>query len=147
MSTDGGLRKEFRKHLPAFHWQSVETGGTGQGVPDSNFCAPGGIEGWVEYKQTDGYAVTLLPEQVGWLSRRARMGGRVWIAVRRWHNGGPKRGPAVDELYLFPGGLAVAAKLGGLRAPTVAQRASAWAGGPGGWDWLAVAARLTGDRP
>ncbi len=142
MSIDGGLRREFRKHIPQFFWQSIETGGTGLGIPDSNFCSPDGVEGWVEYKQTDGYAVTLLPEQVGWLSRRARYRGRVWIAVRRVHQGGPRRGPSVDELYVLPGALAVAAKMSGLRGPLVARKAKVWAGGPSKWDWEAVARLL-----
>ena len=139
---DGGLRSLFRANLPQFHWQSVETGLTGLGVPDSNFCAAGGIEGWVEYKQTDGWAVTLRPEQVGWLTRRARLGGRVWVAVRRCHTGGPRLGPPVDQLWLVPGRLAVAAATGGLRHPAVAGDALQWAGGPARWPWPVVGAAL-----
>lgn len=149
MSIDDGLRSLFRENLPDFDWQSVETGGTGRGIPDSNFCAKpllphhSGYEGWIEYKSTDGYAVALRPEQTGWITRRVRFGGRVWIAVRRRHGGGPRLGDPVDELHLIPGGLAVAARVGGLRAPPVLRAARCWHGGPGrGWDWRAVAAAL-----
>lgn len=102
---DGGLRKIFKEKLPHFHWQSIETGGTGRGIPDSNFCYKG-IEGWVEYKVTDGWLCDLRPEQVGWHLKRHRAGGRTWIAVRRKHDGGPRKGPPVDELWIAPGKLA-----------------------------------------
>lgn len=149
MTVDDGMRPLFRKHIPHFHWQSIETGGTGQGIPDSNFCAPPltplgpGFEGWIEYKATEHWSVDLLPEQIGWLMRRARTGGRVWIAVRRRHDGGPRLGPPVDELYVFPGALAKVAKAGGgLRAPDVQRATRRWQGGPLRWDWRAVAALL-----
>lgn len=145
MSIDDGLRPLFRKHIPHFHWQSIETGGTGRGVADSNFCAPGhpGDEGWIEYKATDAYGVTLEPEQIGWISARVRAGGRVWIGVRRRHGGGPRRGSPVDELWVFPGALCKVARLGGLRDPAVVAAAAVWHHGPtAGWDWRAVAALL-----
>lgn len=152
MTTDGGLRQLFRDHLRrGFHWQSVETVLVSQGVPDSNYCArnpkifgdlmedplPGsGREGWVEYKQTDGYAVTLRPEQIGWLTRRALTGGRVFVAVRRWHDGGTRRGEPVDELWLCAGGRARELKADGLRAGRGIL--GVWGGGPARWDWGAV---------
>lgn len=142
MSIDGGLRPLFRRYLPQFHMQSVETGGTGLGVPDTNYCC-NGAEGWIEYKATDGWEVSLRPEQIGWLTARARHGGRVWIAVRRRHDGGPRRGPPVDELWLFPGALAVAAKLNGLRGPLVTRASYRWSGGPRAWRWDRVAGYLT----
>lgn len=149
MSVDDGLRPLFRQHIPHFHWQSVETGGTGRGIPDSNFCAPPltplgpGYEGWLEYKSTDGWSVNLEPEQIGWISARVRAGGRVWIAVRRRHDGGPRKGKAVDELWVFPGRLCKRAKVGGLRDPEVVAQARVWHHGPtAGWDWRAVAALL-----
>lgn len=135
---DGGLRKLFRKNLPEFHWQSIETGGVGLGVPDSNFCRRG-REGWIEFKQTSGWAVTLEPEQAAWLDRRARAGGRVWIAVRRWGKG-PRRG-TYDELWLIEGKHALAARREGLRGtPGIV---AVHAGGPAGWDWRRIAACLT----
>ena len=63
------------------------------GTPDAEFCAPGGISGWVEFKQTSGWAVKFQPLQIPWIHRRARLGGRVFIAVRR----------KKDELYVIKG--------------------------------------------
>jgi hypothetical protein len=139
---DGDLRPLFRRWIPHFDWTSIESGTTGGGIPDSNACYRG-TELWIEYKQTAGHAVTLRPEQVGWIARRVRHGGRVWIAVRRRHDGGPRLGDSTDELWLLPGALATAAKAGGLRSPEVVARARVWRGGPGGgWDWRAIAAAL-----
>jgi hypothetical protein len=148
MSVDDGLRPLFRKYLPDFDWQSVETGGTGRGVPDSNFCARPhhaghpGVEGWIEYKATRKHGIDLEPEQIGWITRRVRFGGRVFIAVRRRHSGGPRLGDPVDELWLMPGGLATLARVTGLRGAEVQRQAHVWRGGPRGWDWRAVAAVL-----
>lgn len=140
-SDDGGLRGLFRTHLkPHADMQAVETGLIAAGVPDLNYCASG-REGWIEMKQTDGWAVTLRPEQVGWLCRRARAGGRVFVAVRRWHDGGPRRGPAVDDLWLLRGKYAPDLKTGGLtwaREHCPSAVIGVWSGGPARWDWLAV---------
>ena len=142
---DDGLRRLFKTELEMlqFHCQSVETGGTGQGIPDTNFCCRG-VEGWIEYKATDGHAVTLRPEQIGWIERRVRCGGRVFIAVRRRHEGGARRGLPVDELHLIPGYAARQARLGGLRDPEVlSARLGLWQGGPSKWCWAEVAECLT----
>lgn len=157
MSIDGGLRPIFREHLRSgFHWQSVETGATGLGCPDSNYCGKMAVlgreygintlpetveasvlsaEGWIEYKQTSGWDCTLRPEQVGWNVKRSMMGGRVFVATRRWHEGGPRKGPPVDELWLHWGGHARELKDGGVRA---APAYGMWHGGPSCWDWDAV---------
>jgi len=143
---DDGLRPIMKTNLEMlrFHCQSVETGGTGQGIPDTNYCCDG-VEGWYECKATDGHAVTLRPEQIGWIERRLRCGGRVFVAVRRRHQGGPRLGAACDELHLLPGHLARRARLGGLRDPEVlAGCAGRWLGGPQRWDWRAVAEALLG---
>src|SRR4051812_1390886 len=114
---DGGLRKLFREHVPG-DWTSIESGSTSGGIPDSNFCIPVArrgylaVEGWIEFKQTKGHAVTLAPAQVGWISRRVRNGGRVWIAVRQQAPAGPRR-EARDALWLIPGIWAKRAKLEG----------------------------------
>jgi hypothetical protein len=148
VTVDNGLRPLFRQHIPDFDWCTIETGMTTQGVPDSNYCGRPltprgpGFEGFVEYKATDGYVVDLRPEQIGWICRRVRWGGRVWIAVRRQSTAGPRKGSAVDELWVFPGRLAKEARLGGLRDSAVAASAKVWHGGPARWDWRAVAARL-----
>ena len=129
---DGGLRPLFRLKILTFDWQSVETGGTGRGIPDSNFCAPGGIEGWVEYKATASNQIGLRPEQIGWILRRVRHGGRVWVAVRQRRTG-------EDRLWLLPGRLADARLLS---ADSVQSAAPRWDGGPSRWDWDAVASAL-----
>lgn len=152
MSSDDGLRPLFHANVAA-DWQAIETGMVGRGIPDSNFClkAPHrGVEGWLECKWTDGWSVTLRPEQVAWLTRRARAGGRVFVAVRRHHAGGPRRGPPADELWLLGGGSAVELLRDGLRpfltlpalATSTAPRGALlgrWSGGPRAWDWAAVA--------
>ncbi len=139
---DDGLRPIFRDHLPKFDWQSIETPITGSGVPDSNYCR-NGREGWIEYKATKGYAVTLEPEQIGWICRRVRHGGRVWIAVRRRSSAGPRKGTAVDELWIIPGVLAKKAKIEGLRGLRFWPTVEHWSGGPTKWDWDHVSDLLT----
>ncbi len=142
MKQDGSLRGLFRNHLRRdFHWQSIETGGTGRGVPDSNYCC-NGIEGWVEFKQTTGWAVTLQPEQIAWLVVRAKAGGRVFIAVRRLDTGGPRKGDASDELWLLRGSFARELKHDGLRCSAAVL--CAWGGGPSAWDWNRVKTYLIG---
>ena len=128
MATDGSLRRLFKANLRGFDWLAVETSATMRGVPDANYCG-WGAEGWVETKATQGWRVKVRPEQVGWAERRLRAGGRVFLAVRR---GGV-------ELWLFTGWA--------LR-PLVTSRLDEvaalgrWRGGPGRWNWAAVAAAL-----
>ncbi len=141
---DDGLRSIFHTQLRAgFHWQAIESGLTGGGIPDSNFCAEGGLEGWVEHKATKEWAVTLIPEQVGWLVTRARRGGRVFIAVRRRCTAGVRR-VAADELWLLRGSYAAEAKRGGLRGLPPAAVLGVWSGGPSCWSWEEVAYHLRG---
>lgn len=144
MAIDDGLRPLFRKHLPMFFWTSIETGGTSLGIPDSNYLSKDGVEGWVEFKWTDGWAVTLRDMQIGWLTRRARYNGRAWIAVRRHRRTPGPRTPAFDELYMVPGGLAAAAAAGGLRG-LAGDALCLGAGGPAGWDWRRAEALLLSD--
>jgi hypothetical protein len=129
---DGGLRKIFRSNLPEFHWVSVETGLTEQGIPDSNFCVEG-REGWLEYKETATNRVGLRPEQIGWLERRSRAGGLTFIAVRFRHGGGPRKGVPVDSLYIYPGAAARSVALLGLRSNSLL--AAFHGGGPSRWPW------------
>jgi hypothetical protein len=101
---DGGLRPLFQKNLSklGFHCQSIETGGTGRGIPDFNFCKDG-IEGWIEFKKTSAWAVSnISPDQIGWVLRRRRAGGGVFLAVRRQRNRSARK-KAVDELWIFDG--------------------------------------------
>ncbi len=135
MSIDGGLRPLFRTKLRrGFQWQSIETGGTGLGIPDSNFCSEG-VERWVEFKQTEAWAVPLSPEQVGWHKTRHARRGLTLIATRRWHDGGPRKGAPVDELWIHTGEHVSTLYENGLKsAPAV----GIWHGGPEAWDWEAV---------
>lgn len=137
--SDGELRQAFSSHLRDFHWQAVETWSTGQGVPDVNFCF-GGVEGWIENKSTSGWVVDLSPSQIGWIERRIRNGGRVFIAVRRLATAGPRKGAAVDELYLFPGFEVRALADGGLDRK---KAIGVWSRGPAKWDWATIRLILT----
>jgi hypothetical protein len=135
--SDGNLRHIFRERLPKAHWQSIETGAVGPGVPDSNYCLPGGAEGWIEFKQTAGWAVTLRPAQIGWLMRRSRAGGRVFVAVRQAR-------PPEDMLWLALGGHAALLRDGGLKKAPVL---GVWAGGPANWPWETVQGLLAAPAP
>lgn len=128
---DGGLRRLLRENLPTVHWCTVESGAIAPGTPDVNGCRHGS-EFWIECKQTDGWAVTLRPEQVGWLMRRARAGGRVFVLVRR----------ASSELWLLPGARADLLKAEGLRGSVAPL--GVWRGGPARWSWAEVEAQLVG---
>lgn len=132
---DGDLRRIFREHLPHMHWTTIETGIINPGVPDSN-CCWNGAEFWIEYKFTAGHAITLRPEQIGWLTRRRRSGGSAFVAVRR-----TSLAARCDELHLFDGSHAVLLREEGLNGSS--PRLGFWAGGPPGWDWEAVAGLLT----
>jgi hypothetical protein len=99
-------------------------------VPDSNGCFDG-AEFWVEFKRTAEWTCPLRPEQVGWIFRRAREGGRVFVATRRHCEAGPRR-PAADELWIHHGIHARELKAGGLRAVPPLMHAT---GGPRAWSW------------
>jgi hypothetical protein len=132
---DGGLRQLFRKHIKSAQWTSIESGQTERGIPDSEFCFPGGIQGWIEYKQTKGWMIPKTkswPFQVAWIDRRARLGGRVFIAVRR-----------IDELWLYHGRDAKYLKIMGLKTLRPLLREE---GGPERWDWGAVERILKKDQ-
>lgn len=133
---DAGLRSIFRERLPTIHWQTIETGLVGRGVPDANGCL-NGVEFWIEYKRADAWAVPLMPEQVAWLLRRTRAGGRTFVAVRRVHLVSARRA-ACDELWLYRGAAARELKDVGLRTVPLGT----WEGGPGRWDWSRVQALL-----
>jgi hypothetical protein len=135
---DGGLRKLFREHFPEAQWTSVETGSTGAGVPDAEYCFPGGAQGWVEFKLATANVVRIDPEQVAWAERRSRNDGPVFLAVRQKALQGPRR-KAVDALFLYRGIQTRAVMLGGLVTSPVGW----WPGGPARWDWDAIRYILT----
>jgi hypothetical protein len=141
--SDGGLRGLFRKHLPEFHWQSIETGGTGRGIPDTNGCIRG-TELWIEFKAAKGWRVDISPEQVAWAERRFRAGGRVFLAVRRDALGGPRRGLAVDTLYIYS-----AHDFRTLLQAPLAAAKPLYQGenGPARWDWAQIRTVLTLNPP
>lgn len=132
---DGNLRQLIQHYLPGPHWQAVESGGTGRGIPDVNGCWQG-VEVWVENKITSGWQVGLRPEQIGWIHRRARAGGRVFVLTRRVAEAGPRRGAAVDDLYLHAGRVVVELAQRGLQeGPAPLLHTS---GGPSRWNWAMV---------
>lgn len=144
---DGGLRGLFHHHLRVgAHFQAVETGGTGLGIPDSNVCFlmpdGSGRECWIEFKTTDAWSVGVRTEQNAWHRTRCMRGGRTFFAVRRQHEGGPRKGPAVDELWLCGGRYSSQLMTGGLKDPSIIWD-GVWSGGPARWDWSAVHAALT----
>lgn len=124
---DGGLRGLFAENMREVHWQPIETGSTGRGIPDVNACWVG-LEIWIEFKKTDHWRVDLRPEQVGWIERRARAGGRCFIAVRR----------ADDELWLMRSSAARILATESLREVPDTSILGRWYGGPRQWAWDAI---------
>jgi hypothetical protein len=139
---DGNLRSIFRDKLKeGFHWQSVETGLTGPGTPDANFGARG-VERWIEMKQTSGFKPHIRREQISWHLHRTAVDGVTFVAIRRWHNGGPRKGPPIDELWLCHGHyLATISKYN--MTHTEIEWLGVWVGGPNHWDWNRIADILT----
>ncbi len=122
--SDGELRKIFREHLRDFDFVAVETGATAGGVPDMNYCK-GAVEGWIENKACDHWRCAVRPMQVGWIERRLRHGGRVFVAVRRDQ----------DTLWLYHG--SKIRELKSARLDAVATL-GIWSGGTGCWDWQRI---------
>jgi len=129
------------------HWQAIESALTGSGIPDSNGCHDE-QEFWMECKSTQAWAVKFEPEQIGWIHRRTRAGGLVWIAVRRRHDGGPRLGVAVDELWLVEGFWVRELAEHGLREllPDCRTSVHVFRDGPSQWDWPLVLKILTRKR-
>lgn len=123
---DGGLRNLFQTHLKTVHWTPVETGGTAMGVPDLNGCESG-VEVWIELKKADHWVVgNVRAQQVSWIERRMRKGGRVFVAVRR----------AGSELWLLSGA-AARPLIDGSRLDDLSPlfRVGVFEGGPARWPW------------
>ncbi len=134
---DGGLRAKLIAGIPRAHWQAVETA-AGQGVPDANGCL-GGVEFWVECKRITGGSEFCdhppTPEQVAWLERRERHGGRTFVAIRRYHAGGPRLGQRADTLYLMRGSWVRTLLLDGISA---CRLLGTWEGGAARWRWSEI---------
>jgi hypothetical protein len=143
MARDGGLTKLFMKHLGAEgHLQAIETGGTGRGIFDLNYVINGN-EGWVEMKTTGTNSVGIWPEQIAWAERRGRAGGRVFLAVRKKHEGGVRLGAPIDHLILFnaKNSMRVISEQGmNMATPLYVSPAN----GPKSWDWSEVRKILCG---
>ena len=122
----------FRKHLIGVDWQAIESGTTGLGIPDLNGCV-GGVEFWIEMKATTSWRLRISPQQVGWAERRARSGGRVFLAARAI-------GKARDDLWLYSGRV-----IRGLVTQRLDQVPCLghWSCGPAHWDWGQVRTLLT----
>lgn len=134
MSTDGDLRTIFREKLKSgFHWQSVETGLVGPGTPDSNFGSQG-VERWIEYKQTSGWKPHIRREQISWHLHRKLVGGVTFLAIRRWHDGGPRKGDPVDELWLCHGHFISVVNQFGMKHDSI-DWLGVWHHGKNNWDW------------
>jgi hypothetical protein len=130
VSSDGGLHKLFRDYMPQPHFQRIETGGIARGVPDFNGCY-GGVDVWIENKWTSGWVVKMRPAQVGWIERRARAGGRCFVAVRQT---GRKR----DDLWLFNSD-AARLLIDGARIDEIPEvTLGHWGPTPVRWDWDTV---------
>lgn len=119
---DGGLRAVFKDHLKSWQFTPIETGAIVSGVPDAEFCAPGGVSGWIEFKFAKGEVVGLRPAQVSWIDRRTRLGGRAFIAIQR-----------KTELFLYSGEGVKELKRDGLSSSL-----GLLYHGVGKWDWEAI---------
>ena len=83
MAKEKNLWLLLRENIKEIHWQRIETGMTGAGVPDVNGCAKS-KEFWVELKEIhSGNSLTLRPMQVSWLAKRAMQGGQVFVLARK----------------------------------------------------------------
>ena len=98
------------------HFQRIETGSTGLGIPDVNLCYRG-AEVWVELKVTKGWTCDLRPEQIAWHHRRTKADGKTFILTRR-KNKGPRIGD-IDQIYLHHGGQAIELGEHGLKVEPV----------------------------
>ena len=131
MTKDGGLKGIFVANLKHFDFQPIEMFLLAAGVPDLNFCCRG-RDRWIELKMTRANAVTVRPAQVGWIERRLRHGGRVFVAVRRMRKD-------ADDLLLYAGADARHLQVAGLAG---AEPLGRWDGGPSRWDWLEIESLL-----
>jgi hypothetical protein len=136
---DGGLRSIFREHLSSsqFHIDTNERSlRGGAGSPDINYAFLGG-EGWIECKAADAWRPKFQVPQIGWLTLRALLQTRVWIAVRR----------AETELWLLPGGCVRELQANGLKHVQEQAAMIHNAPRPAQWDWHLVRRILTGPTP
>jgi hypothetical protein len=135
---DGGLHELLRRRLAGWQLTRIESM-AGPGVPDCEYCAPGGVSGWLEYKLTATWRVAFRPFQPAWLSRRAQLGGRAAVLVRR--TPAARKHSHLDELWLVDGKHAFDLQRLGLdRVPAICAGDAVRR-----WDWAAVEAFLRRD--
>jgi penicillin-binding protein-related factor A (putative recombinase) len=83
MARERDLWLLLKNNLTDIHFQRIETGLTGSGVPDVNGCAKG-KEFWIELKEIHrGKSLTLRPMQVAWMAKRSAVGGQVFVLARK----------------------------------------------------------------
>ncbi len=83
MAKEKDLWLLLKNNLTDIHFQRIETGLTGSGVPDVNGCAKG-KEFWIELKEIHrGKSLTLRPMQVAWMAKRSAVGGQVFVLARK----------------------------------------------------------------
>ena len=83
MAREKDLWLLLKNNLTDIHFQRIETGLTGSGVPDVNGCAKG-KEFWIELKEIHrGKSLTLRPMQVAWMAKRSAVGGQVFVLTRK----------------------------------------------------------------
>lgn len=138
---DGNLRNLLQKHLPNFHWVTIESGFVSRGVPDLNGCT-NGHDFWVECKKTKSWTVVVRPEQIAWIEKRIRYGGKVFIAVRRQNI---TKQNSADELWLLDGTAARPLRSAGLNVLPAHIILGRWPGGPAAWPWPAIAGLIKCD--
>lgn len=83
MARERDLWLLLKNNLTDIHFQRIETGLTGSGVPDVNGCAKG-KEFWIELKEIHrGKSLTLRPMQIAWMAKRSAVGGQVFVLARK----------------------------------------------------------------
>lgn len=82
-------------------------------------------------KKVTGWRITISPEQIAWLARRSRAGGRVFIAARKQQH--------IQGFWLFPG--TAGRQLATTRVTEVPALIQA-KGNPGAWPWAEIEAAL-----
>ena len=83
MAKESQLWTLIKQHIPKdAHVQRIETGLTGKGVPDLNYCQKG-KEIWIELKSIEGNKSQLSPFQIAWLYNRTKAGGNCYVLIRK----------------------------------------------------------------
>ena len=83
MAKESQLWTLVKENLPKdAHVQRIETGLTGKGVPDLNYCQKG-REIWIELKSIEGNKSQLSSFQIAWLYNRTKAGGKCFVLIRK----------------------------------------------------------------